>query len=541
VDSCGIENIQKLLRGEKRVECGSCLWWKTVRCSYWGRSDIAPPLKTDLACPDGLIALFIGSNVVVKRGEKLLTKPFRYLNTSKAKNELAEALQLEDRVVEDALAEIVDRHDQLKRRPEEPKAKKELEKPVDPEITAKAEALLKEPDLLERFMAHSDKWLVMDEAVRKCELLTDVSAFGDYPLNLSLQGWASIGKTATSVFTASYFPDAWFLGYQTPKALIHEKGQYDEERGKWIVDLQGKILLFLDEPPIETLAMLKPLLSHDKFEIDYKFVSKELETVTTTLRGWPACMFSVVESKYVEEFTSRWLTATPQVSPEKIRAVLRLKAEMAARPEEYELGEEFQVWKRAFEILGEGIPHRVVIPFAPKLVEGFRARQPTDMRFFLLLLALIKASTVLHARQRERRQDGRLLAAEQDLEIAQEAFREIEKTTVFGVGENVLNFYEEVVLALGDVAAYESLTARFMECYGRPIGRYQLRENYVKPLENLGLLCEESDPEDKRKVLFRNAGPLRYRSLLDWETTEPEEPVGARRAAGPGPIEEWMA
>lgn len=503
--------------------CGSCLWFKTEKCRYANRQDVV--LYEDAPCQDGFLVQFLGSDVLIKVGKQKIVKPLRFLSSNKCKNELMHDFELEKDEVEDIIIRIKNRHYRRKHK----KHEKIVEKPrkIDPETDKQAKELLSDPEILNKFMDHSEKWIVMDKTIRKIELLTCVSAYGEYPINLALQQVWSAGKTKTITTVAKYFEDndVWFVGAISPKALIHEKGEYDTEKGSFIVDLRNKIIIFLDEPEYHTLAMLKPLLSHDKFEIMYRYVSKDtMKTIASTLRGFPACVFCAVKSKYTEEFTSRWFTASPEIRHKKIRKVIELKGDMASEPEKYKEDEEFKAFKRAFVILREAAPHKVVIPFAPQLSKHFKAKKPAHMRFYDLLLALIKASCILHATQRQKDKNERLIATIQDYEIAKDIFTKIEQPTVHGLGQNVLDFYETIVLqkkyeyeSIQPQITYETLMDRYSQAYGEPIGRDRMRQEYINPLKRKGLINLIPDPDDKRKKLVLPTGTLKRKSLIDDE------------------------
>jgi hypothetical protein len=415
-----------------------------------------------------------------------------------------------------------------RRQPKEKTATEETEKkePEEflPEYREKAMEILKDTNILTRFIEHSNKWLVEDEAVRKIELLTCISALGDYPLNLALQQVWSAGKTKTIVVTARYFEDnqesVWLVGRLSPTALIHERGEYDKERDLYKIDLTNRIIIFLDEPPYQTLEMLKPLLSRDRYEIMYRITHKDkMETIASVLTGFPVCVFCAVKSRFTMEFCSRWLTASPQINPEKIRKVITQKSDIAEHPERYREDEEFKVFQKVFNTLKEGAPYTTIIPFASVIGENFRAQKPTDMRFYDLFLALIKASTILHAHQRQKDDKERLTATIQDYETAYDIFQVIERPTLYGIGENILAFYNNIVLPLanGDLsyATYEALMQKYNEIHGEPISRTQVRDEYLNPLERTGLIDIQDRPEDKRAKAIYSTGTLKTVSLIN--------------------------
>jgi hypothetical protein len=103
---------------------------------------------------------------------------------------------------------------------------------------------------------------------------------------------------------AEYFPegDVWFIGDMSPKALIHERGKFENE--KMHISLENKILVFLKTPHRETLEMLKPILSHDKREIEYKVADRssagKLQTKSVIIEGWPATIFCTTDHKHTD-------------------------------------------------------------------------------------------------------------------------------------------------------------------------------------------------------------------------------------------------
>jgi len=479
-------------------------------------------MPSDTACADGICVLTVGSNVILAKGKNQIVKPIRYLTTEKSKSQIYRDLELDDlEDAEEIVIEILNRRSQVERKVKEETEETEP-KEFLPECKEKALLLLKQPDILEKFIQHSNKWLVMDEPTRKIELLTCISALGTYPINLSLQQTWSSGKTTTIVATSKYFEsqDVWSLAGLTPKGLIHQRGVYDTEKEAFIVNMEKKILIFLDEPQFETLITLKPLLSRDKYEITYKYVDANMETVTSILRGFPSAVFCSVKSKYTEEFTSRWLTASPSTDPTKIRKVLQQKADRKTSPEKYEEDEEFYVWQKAFNILKEQFPIKVVVPFAKTFEPFFRAKRPVDMRFFDLFMALIEATTILHAYQRQKDDKERLIATSQDYEIAYSIFKEIEKPTVYGVGQDVLDFYETIILPCTENNAftnYQELARKYIELYETPINQNHMHDHFLTPLEAKGLVSIDTDPTDKRRKLISASGALPQISLIDNE------------------------
>lgn len=191
------------------------------------------------------------------------------------------------------------------------------------------------PDAYHSWISELEKEIKFDLSAKAIALLTCLSAYSGDPQNLMFKGDSSIGKTWVAVNVTKYFPkdDVWMLGALSPTALVHDKGQledastgepldenhvrtymnqwridnpeatkeqekakYHEVLQEWeavpkkyVVDLSHRILLFLESPHVETFNRLRPILSHDTWEITYKFTDKDasrnMSTQTVTLRG----------------------------------------------------------------------------------------------------------------------------------------------------------------------------------------------------------------------------------------------------------------
>ncbi|MGI9010636.1 MAG: hypothetical protein ACR2F1_05565 [Nitrososphaeraceae archaeon] len=232
-------------------------------------------------------------------------------------------------------------------------------------------------------------------------LYTGFSAYIENdPLNLGILAPTSEGKTYPIIESLQYFPDddVIYIGQMSTMTLVRQRGvkvdknnqpidnkiqelkekireltkkkiqtkdeeekaevneeiekyneeieKYNEEiqklnkESKTLIDLSGKILVFLEPPKHELFNLLKPILSHDKKEIEFPFVNKTdrygHETKTVAVRGWPACIFCSAkdESKWDiwPEIKSRILTTSPNMNPHKYKESIELISLKAGEP-----------------------------------------------------------------------------------------------------------------------------------------------------------------------------------------------------------------
>lgn len=68
--------------------------------------------------------------------------------------------------------------------------------------------------------------------------------------NIIMTGESAIGKSWVATQIADLFPreDVIELAYSSPSAFFYEQGQYDKEKTAIIIDMQRKIIVWLDMP-----------------------------------------------------------------------------------------------------------------------------------------------------------------------------------------------------------------------------------------------------------------------------------------------------
>jgi len=365
--------------------------------------------------------------------------------------------------------------------------------------------------LLQNVSKILDKKIKKEEKNKLIVLSVYLSAYGSNPLNLFLKGESSVGKTYLAKTVAEYFPeeDVWFIGDMSPKALIHEHGRF--ENGKMYVSLENKILVFLETPRRQTLEMLKPILSHDRREIEYKIADKssagKLQTKSVIIEGWPATIFCTTDFKFLEELSTRSLLTTPETTQEKIAEVLEYKGGKYSKPwVEMEVNADEDIFKNSLKLLRS---HKeVCVPYADELAQRYTKTEPRVMRDFDKLMELIKMSAFLHQKQRPSFEielnGGRkqfVIATEYDYKIGIDLFDHIRETTVTGLAQPIIDFFEKVICQLDEIT-YSTMMKRFKKVYGKLVGRDQIRKKYTDPLETVGWLNSGKGAIDGRVTVF---------------------------------------
>ena len=322
---------------------------------------------------------------------------------------------------------------------------------------------------------------------------------------------------------------------------------------KVLIDLRGKLWVFLEPPHHETWAILKPILSHDDFEIEHPYVYEvqgmgfEVKKVVT--RGWPACIFCSAKNESDwpawPEIQSRFLITSPNMVQEKYLDGNILIAQKMGLPSL--LQQSIIVSNSQIEFAKKCVSHilhqirqhiekniinnngnytnPVWIPYATILAEILPAEKGTDNRITKRILSFLNIIGLARSHLR-----GRLAYGDERLAIADlNDFHEVLHITqnLSGIPPYKLKFFKDFFLPLykskqtpdKDTSKQEriiALTTRelcehYKEKTDKTITTNNLKQNFLNDFINNGLIDEEDSILDKRQKI--------YFPLIDLSTT----------------------
>jgi DNA-binding transcriptional ArsR family regulator len=393
------------------------------------------------------------------------------------------------------------------------------------------------------------KYVKYEDGLVKLVLYTCMSAWTPEPLNLFLTGQSSTGKTWIVKHVVKVFPrqNVWILGDISPKALIHlpskliddsgneivrpkkpsrqelrenqelrkryenELEEYREKmkNARHLIELDRKILVLLETPNRETFKMLRPLLSHDEREINYKFVdrsSKQLITFNVTLRGWPAFICCSSDAPWMEDMVTRSLTASPTVSTEKFRAAHGVTAMRFLNPLEPQMYEKsFQEAEgKISKILGN-FQIKAFIPYADILKELYPSKQPRDMRDFRYFLSLIEINTAFspHPRLFDMKMGLVNIATLQDLKDVEDVWWKIYSTTIYGIPQESFLIFDVVkeIASSGIDPTTTEIRQKILEKVGLHIPQSTIRYR-LDSLSDIGLVEKRKAREGNINIYY---------------------------------------
>jgi hypothetical protein len=369
-----------------------------------------------------------------------------------------------------------------------------------------------------------------DEVNKSITFLCELSAYTENSqFNISFNAPSSTGKSYIPLEIVQLFPkeDVIKTGYASPTAFFHEYGEFRKELKGYEVDLERKILIFLDQPHNLLLQHLRPLLSHDEKEILLKITDKSekygLKTKNILIKGFPAVIFCTAGLKIDEQEATRMILLSPEITQEKIREGVYTKIQKEADETAFknwleENPKRKLLKERILAIKQENIKEIKIN--SPELVKEMFDRRikipkPRHQRDIGRIISLIKSLALLNLWFRERSQQT-IIANSEDIQEAFKLWDEISETQELGLPPYIYDLYKNIVLPLwkernseldGGVMEVngierEEIIKKHFQVYGQPLNPLKLRQQIIPMWESAGLIVQEPDPNDKRKMLI---------------------------------------
>ncbi len=272
------------------------------------------------------------------------------------------------------------------------------------------------------------------------------------PNHTRYRGPSSSGKTYEISVALSLFPSEMkiVLGGASKMALKYGDPDYIDEDGIPVIDMNGRLLYFLEERGGEdAYHLLYPILSGDQNEVVYATVGRNEEDHNSLLKvkfkGQPSYFTSTVEGGG-EEIASRTFTLTPDISEEHTKLIIQKRTRRESAPTSTENNvsqREIDTIQNAIRILKS---YEVFIPYAEIIVfsnyEKIRLRRDINK-----ILTLIKSSALIHQNQRQKiiiSDQEFIIATFGDYKMATDLFNSELSHLASGLPRNIIKFYEQV-------------------------------------------------------------------------------------------------
>jgi hypothetical protein len=383
-----------------------------------------------------------------------------------------------------------------------------------------------------------------DDINKVITFLAMLSAFtDDDQINISFRAESSTGKSYIPLEVAALFPEDRVvkIAYSSPTAFFHDKGVWNEEKEMITINLENKILIFLDQPHNQLLERLRPLLSHDQKELVVKITDKReklgLRTKNVRIIGYPAVIFCTGRLALDEQEATRLILLSPEVSQEKLREAVHLKilkeADERAFKEYVERDPKRKALKERIKRIAELKVAEIIVPDPDKVFQRFvssrRILKPRHARDAGRLMALVKVLALLNYMHRKVEKNGEwitIYASEKDVETAFQLYEQVAEPQELNLSPFVYEVFKQVIEPLAREKSVTDIIQgptrveimkRFLEVFGRPLSRTVWEREIVPALEAAGLLERETHPQDRRRTIYI---PTTIRELED-ESTPP--------------------
>ncbi len=334
------------------------------------------------------------------------------------------------------------------------------------------------------------------------------------------------------------------------------------DTSKNLVDLTHKIILFLDNPVPATYEMLKPIMSHDKKEIIYRTTKSDgtLSVKETIIRGWPviiACSAkNEAQNEVWPEIATRFFMVTPNGDIKKYKHANKLSSQKMGLPswasDMYDNHEDRRFAKFYINRIRDSLiklckdGNAVYNPFHEILANEFPHNEGVTMRHYKRLLSFINIETLTNSYTNmkiefvtiHKEKKYSVITSLQDITNAIKLLGKIST-----IPPNKILFYEDIfVTALIDkqeiqttlatseqqiLSLYENdttitskeLAKKYTEITKKIITPKQITENFLKPLEDEGLIESMENPENKKQNLYYTTNKPTIHDLTTVEKT----------------------
>jgi hypothetical protein len=360
-----------------------------------------------------------------------------------------------------------------------------------------------------------------DDINKLITFLCYLSAYNENSqFNLSFNAPSSTGKSYIPIEIASLFPkeDVIKVGHCSPTAFFHDRGEFIKEIKGYYVDLERKILVFLDQPHTMLLQHLRPMLSHDDKEITVKITDKSqklgLRTKNVVVRGYPVVVFCSAGLKMDEQEATRFMLLSPETTQEKLRGgileVIRKEADSGAYAAKLNSNPKRQLLMDRIRAIKDENIKEIKIQDTGQIEDRFFAMhrnfKPRHQRDIKRLISLIKSLALLNLWHRESEGLDVIMVSGDDIKQGFKLWNEISFSQELNLPPYIYRVFEEVIVPAyndkGSGLKRQDIMQGYQRVYDRPLADWQLRREIIPMLEMAGLIVQEQDQQDRRNKLI---------------------------------------
>ncbi len=356
-------------------------------------------------------------------------------------------------------------------------------------------------------------------------------------LNIMINGDSSSGKSYNVSEVSKLFPeqDVLMYGKTTPTAFYYSSKlrKIDDKTGQAYMDLERRIMVFVEQPDTKLQENLRALLSHDKKKIPFAITNKGKKGENTAIEGYmlgfPSTFFCSANMKIDEQEQTRCLILSPETSREKVFAGMHICLTKGSNKNAYDAkirsnGLRNQLIERILYIKSLNVDSINIDEedsnyLMTKFLMTHKHLRAKDQRGMAHFISLVKAMALLNAPFRT--VDGQIVATKKDVDEVLKLWIPLCESEIHGVSPQVYDFYKKYILGAYYKKNADSSTKRgitFKELskeYFVQNGSYpnmeNVRKQYIPALETASLITVAYDKEDdgdgRQKLITPNFFP----------------------------------
>ena len=297
------------------------------------------------------------------------------------------------------------------------------------------------------------------------------------------------------------------------------------KKSKILVNMEGKIIIFIDQPNSELLKRVRPFLSHDakclQFNITDKSKNSGNRTKHVILRGFASIFFCSANSHYDDQEATRTFLVSPETNPDKLWASIQLLTEKYKNKELYYKHLDESISRKALVFRVELIRARGIHRFevsnelAEKIQTTFKdmlsGLNPRHTRDYARLWSLIYAHALLNCFNRQQTGTYSIQANEKDANEIFGLYQRIKDANELGLSPNDFDIFNNVIIPAYNQKVEtdkeskgltnSEITNAYYQYYHRSMTNTR-RYALVKNLLSVGLLEEGKAKDDGRKSIY---------------------------------------
>ncbi len=360
-------------------------------------------------------------------------------------------------------------------------------------------------------------------AIFLCYLSTYLRS--DSQFNISLNSPSATGKSYLATEIVKLFPneDVREIGYCSPTAFFHEVNCRSNETKQIVVSFEGKILVFLDQPHNDLLTRLRPILSHDKKEIEIMITDKDqrfgMRTKKIKLIGFSPVIFCTAGLRMDEQELTRFMLLCPGSSQEKLSSSIDEKIQKLSDTDKYtrsfDKNQRLSGLKKRITLIKAAKIEDVIISdtaaVRSKYSKTSHVLHPKDQRYIAIYISLIKTSALLNLWHR-RQESGKIFASQEDIDRATTLWHNISATHHLGLAPFIDSVFKDVFLELdqkkrlsgsADYGISRSeIISLYLSRFGSPLDTLKLTYEILPSLVGNSLIERRKSTKDRRQELI---------------------------------------